>query len=183
MCGFGEKDRRPIDPPPIIQLIINPDSYENDRALESLSYVMHAGLWSDDMKIEQNIYYTGNTITKILVGSLVSSVHLSRDLNHELGIFFVFPDLSVRIDGNYRLKFVLMDISEPISKIKACLFSDIFTVYQVKKFPGMMQSTDLSCRLSEQGVKIPVRKERLRKSQSSEQDSEEAHSSYDSGEG
>lgn len=22
MCGFGEKDRRPIDPPPIIQLIV-----------------------------------------------------------------------------------------------------------------------------------------------------------------
>lgn len=22
MCGFGEKDRRPIDPPPIVQLIV-----------------------------------------------------------------------------------------------------------------------------------------------------------------
>lgn len=22
MCGFGEKDRRPIDPPPIVKLIV-----------------------------------------------------------------------------------------------------------------------------------------------------------------
>ncbi|POG57577.1 velvet factor, partial [Rhizophagus irregularis DAOM 181602=DAOM 197198] len=31
MCGFGEKDRRPIDPPPIVQLVVtdekgNPDT-------------------------------------------------------------------------------------------------------------------------------------------------------------
>jgi hypothetical protein len=23
MCGFGEKDRRPIDPPPIVQLFVD----------------------------------------------------------------------------------------------------------------------------------------------------------------
>lgn len=28
MCGFGEKDRRPIDPPPIVQLIVK-DAHDN----------------------------------------------------------------------------------------------------------------------------------------------------------
>ena len=28
MCGFGEKDRRPIDPPPIVQLIVKQEGQE-----------------------------------------------------------------------------------------------------------------------------------------------------------
>lgn len=28
MCGFGEKDRRPIDPPPIVQLIVRQKGQE-----------------------------------------------------------------------------------------------------------------------------------------------------------
>lgn len=28
MCGFGEKDRRPIDPPPIVQLIVRQEGQE-----------------------------------------------------------------------------------------------------------------------------------------------------------
>jgi hypothetical protein len=30
MCGFGEKDRRPIDPPPIVQLIVK----QNDTPVD-----------------------------------------------------------------------------------------------------------------------------------------------------
>lgn len=29
MCGFGEKDRRPIDPPPIVQLIVKQQGQDN----------------------------------------------------------------------------------------------------------------------------------------------------------
>jgi hypothetical protein len=28
MCGFGEKDRRPIDPPPIVQLVVRQEGQE-----------------------------------------------------------------------------------------------------------------------------------------------------------
>uniref|UniRef100_A0A1D1XQ09 Velvet domain-containing protein n=1 Tax=Anthurium amnicola TaxID=1678845 RepID=A0A1D1XQ09_9ARAE len=40
MCGFGEKDRRPIDPPPIVQLVVtdekgNPDTGANLRMLQN----------------------------------------------------------------------------------------------------------------------------------------------------
>lgn len=34
MCGFGEKDRRPIDPPPIVQLFVQKrDADGNDLGL------------------------------------------------------------------------------------------------------------------------------------------------------
>jgi len=45
MCGFGEKDRRPIDSPPIIQLIIT-DKQGNSmkESLENGHFVMHASV-------------------------------------------------------------------------------------------------------------------------------------------
>jgi hypothetical protein len=176
MCGFGERDRRPIDPPPIIQLKITSGSNTWEEQ-PSPFYVIHAGLWSPDMEAEQNILYTLNAPIRILTGSLVSSGHFLKDINDELTTFFVFPDLSVRIDGKYRLKFMLMDISEPVSRVKATVFSDIFTVYQAKKFPGMIESTELSRCLSEQGLKIPIRKDhRPRKYPGSHHDPEETHS-------
>lgn len=38
-------------------------------------------------------------------------------------------------------------------------FSDVFTVYSAKKFPGVCESTPLSKRFAVQGVKIPIRKD------------------------
>lgn len=45
-----------------------------------------------------------------LVGSLVSSASKLYDLDGNLGIFFVFPDISIRSEGTYKLKFSLIDI-------------------------------------------------------------------------
>lgn len=45
-----------------------------------------------------------------LVGSLVSSASKLYDLDGNLGIFFVFPDVSIRSEGTYKLKFSLIDI-------------------------------------------------------------------------
>ena len=173
MCGFGEKDRRPIDPPPIVQLIAtNLASGERvEQTLYSPSYVLHAGLWLPDMQVEHNLLHTMENPTRVLMGSLVSSVHLMKDVHDRLCVFFVFPDLSVRLEGNYRLRFTLVDISGPVSKVKASIFSDIFTVYQAKKFPGMMESTELSRCLSDQGLKLPIRKDgRFRRSTSNHND-------------
>ncbi|RCH84006.1 Velvet complex subunit 2 [Rhizopus azygosporus] len=43
------------------------------------------------------------------------------------------------------------------SKIVAQVFSDPFTVYSAKKFPGMTESTELSKIFAKQGLKIPIR--------------------------
>ena len=41
----------------------------------------------------------------------------------------------------------------------ASCFSDVFTVYSAKKFPGVCESTPLSKCFATQGIKIPIRKE------------------------
>lgn len=43
--------------------------------------------------------------------------------------------------------------------VLAACFSDSFTVYSAKKFPGVCESTPLSKCFATQGIKIPIRKE------------------------
>ena len=43
--------------------------------------------------------------------------------------------------------------------VLATAFSKPFTVYSAKKFPGVIESTELSKKFAEQGIKIPIRKE------------------------
>ncbi|KAG1279658.1 hypothetical protein G6F66_011799 [Rhizopus arrhizus] len=144
MCGFGEKDRRPIDPPPIVQLIVKQNDTPVDiQSLQIPFFVLHVTLWSDDRTEERNIISNPPKCTRVLMGSLVSSPSLLKNEKNEPGLYFAFPDLSIRTEGRYTLRFSLMklvnsDFQENAkSKIVAQVFSDPFTVYSAKKFPGM----------------------------------------------
>jgi hypothetical protein len=55
----------------------------------------------------------GTTIhsLKLLIGSLVSSPELLRDLENVKAYYFSFPDLSVRMTGQYRLQFSLIHLA------------------------------------------------------------------------
>lgn len=43
--------------------------------------------------------------------------------------------------------------------ILASVFSDVFQVFSAKKFPGVIESTDISKCFATQGIKIPIRKD------------------------
>jgi hypothetical protein len=43
------------------------------------------------------------------------------------------------------------------SKILTTALSEPFLVYSAKKFPGMIESTELSRKFASQGIRIPVR--------------------------
>jgi hypothetical protein len=43
--------------------------------------------------------------------------------------------------------------------ILASCFSECFTVYSAKRFPGVVESTNLSKCFATQGIKIPIRKD------------------------
>jgi hypothetical protein len=181
MCGFGEKDRLPIDPPPIVELLetngpITPKQRQN--------LVLQCTLWNEDGTEHRNIIRTTTGATaglgaaeelpiqpeekhaRVMMGNIFANATLLEDDKGRRGLFYIFPDLSIRVEGRYRLKFDLLRLVLPPDqpaldnhRIAAESLSDIFIVYTAKKFPGMMESTKLTKAIAHQGIKISVRGE------------------------
>lgn len=190
MCGFGEKDRRPIDPPPVVHLNVTDDTGKSipiDQ-LDISMYVIHADIWSLDGQEDRNLVInpaslpsqsgSAHTSTVLslnspstarnLMGSLVSSAYILTDESNVEGLHFVFQDLSVRTEGTFTLRFSFADLANTKTPFMSCdvettVLTEPFKVYSPKKFPGMTESTKLSKIFARQGIKIPIRKEnRLR---------------------
>jgi hypothetical protein len=104
MCGFGEKvDRRPVDPPPIIQLFFQRQAQpEEPPFVYNPNFFLYASLIGSDTEEEFHLLRDGKT--RSTAGSIVSSLFRLKDTEGREGAFFVFPDLSVRREGSYRLK-------------------------------------------------------------------------------
>lgn len=115
--------------------------------------------------------------TRNLIGSLSASAFRLSDPNDKIGIWFVLQDLSVRTEGTFRLRFSFCNVGIPSktpngnpanqisivntgkAPILASCYSEPFTVYSAKKFPGVVESTILSKCFATQGIKIPIRKD------------------------
>jgi hypothetical protein len=149
-------DRRPIDPPPIVQLVVrqraatepgssdaaaaaagaSADVTESagvnvHQALQNPYYFMFASLAKPDEDVELHWLKVEPLLITIVIdqninsslsiqdgktcsttGSVVSSLYHLKDIendNIDAG-FFVFPDLSVRTEGSYRLKLTLFEL-------------------------------------------------------------------------
>ncbi|KAF9448237.1 hypothetical protein P691DRAFT_801059 [Macrolepiota fuliginosa MF-IS2] len=133
--------------------------------------------------------------TRTLVGPLSANACRLQDEHRKPGIFFLFQDLSVRTEGTFRLRMRLMNVGAPpapeygatkvhtdVSPVLAQVFTEAFTVFSAKRFPGVPDTTALSIAFGNQGQKIPLRnrhgpaKRRRRDSSSAEEeeDSDEA---------
>ncbi|KAI9226588.1 MAG: velvet factor, partial [Piptocephalis tieghemiana] len=158
LCSFKEKvDRRPIDPPPIIQ-IVSDDSVSEGHTqhfLQSPYYFMFASLVTPDTMEEINFINENRTTA----GTVVQSLFRLKDIDNQDGGFFIFPDMSVRIEGHFRLKFSLFQIVGRSVLHLTSIHSDTFRVFSPKAFPGMSESTFLTRSFSDQGVRIRIRKE------------------------
>lgn len=88
--------------------------------------------------------------------------------------YFIFPDLSVRHEGRFRLSFSLYEeLKNPIDEDSGFprssdqaqvthrleVRSSPFTVYSAKKFPGLTESTSLSRMVAEQGCRVRIRRD------------------------
>ena len=111
------------------------------------------------------------TYTRNFVGACVASANILKDESDRLGIFFVLQDLSVRTEGVYRIKLTLANLSSPhdgqirqgVSQALAEAYTEPFTVYTPRRFPGVIEPTALSKKFAAQGVKIPVRVDRKKR--------------------
>jgi Velvet factor len=86
----------------------------------------------------------GYDSTNDLMGANIASPSLLLDEQGETCIFFSFHSLAIRRSGTYRLRFSLFDLHHLVdpNSGKAALaiaYSDIFTVYSPRFFPGVLR--------------------------------------------
>ncbi|KAI8086073.1 velvet factor-domain-containing protein [Halteromyces radiatus] len=151
LCSFKEKvDRRPLDPPPIVQLFTDKSSQ-----LRYPYFFLYATLVTETGDEDLTFLESARTTA----GTTVQSLHRLRDCDNDEGAFFIFADVSIRMEGFFRLRFTLFEIIGPYAISRCSELSDVFQVYSPKSFPGMSESTFLTRLFSEQGVRIRIRKE------------------------
>ncbi|KAB8292306.1 hypothetical protein EYC80_008048 [Monilinia laxa] len=188
-CGSGAKssaDRRPVDPPPVVQLRIHDETEPRQEKEITFHYNANFFLFATlevARPIAQGRVQTSAPQAPVLTGMPVSGMaYLDRP--NEAG-YFIFPDLSIRHEGQYKLSFNLYEETKEekdadiesanessmrkMSSAAAAaessfdwrmeLKSDQFTVYSAKKFPGLSESTDLSRTVAEQGCRVRIRRD------------------------
>ncbi|KAI8909978.1 velvet factor-domain-containing protein [Powellomyces hirtus] len=63
---------------------------------------------------------TQDSWERVLMGSMVSSCHYLCDLNGLKGAYFVFPDLSLRVEGIFRLRMSLYNLARFLLALYPC---------------------------------------------------------------
>ncbi|KAI5280250.1 hypothetical protein KEM54_003782, partial [Ascosphaera aggregata] len=138
--------RKPVDPPPIIQLRVREDVDPSQQYLQNPYYFMECTL--HEAQEDRPVSYSP---ANSLAGTAVSSLHRLKDVDNSDGGFFVFGDVSVKIEGEYRLKFSLFEMRpNEVVYIKSVLS---------KPFTGECNIGKNSEALGDQGVKLRIRKE------------------------
>ncbi|KAI9825036.1 MAG: hypothetical protein M1826_007114 [Phylliscum demangeonii] len=103
--------------------------------------------------------------TRNLIGALSASAFRLTDPDNRIGVWFILQDLSVRTEGMFRLKMSFVNVGDGTklntgsAPVLASTYSDVFQVFSAKKFPGVIESTNLSKCFATQGIKIPIRKD------------------------
>ncbi|KAL6860972.1 hypothetical protein J3F83DRAFT_746912 [Trichoderma novae-zelandiae] len=183
-CGSGMKansDRRPVDPPPVVELrIIEGPSVEEGKDITfdyNANFFLYASLEQARTMAHGRVQNGATNNPPILTGVPASGMaYLDRPT--EAG-YFIFPDLSVRHEGYFRLSFSLYETTkEPKDFDLEPADSDLppgvdwrmeiktqpFNVFSAKKFPGLMESTSLSKTVADQGCRVRIcRDVRMRK--------------------
>jgi hypothetical protein len=175
-CGSGAKssaDRRPVDPPPIVELRV----FENDQEITfayNANFFLHASLENARAIAPGRAPSTAGPSFPVLTGTPVAGMaYLDRPTPAG---YFIFPDLSVRHEGKYRLSFALFENLSEVKDLdpedpdviydgnhfvthRAEVKSAPFTVFSAKKFPGLSESTALSRMVAEQGCRVRIRRD------------------------
>ena len=182
-------DRRPVDPPPVVELKIFEGEGEAKTDItfsHNANFFLFTTLENARPIAKVRTPATAPPTFPVLTGSPVAGMaYLDRPT--QAG-YFIFPDLSVRHEGLYRLSFSLFeelkepkdaDVEPPEGTPKTQdkllnsnpmaprahvhfrleVKSVPFAVYSAKKFPGLSESTPLSRTVAEQGCRVRIRRD------------------------
>lgn len=152
-----EKSRKPIDPPPIVELQVNNPSDPGKQWQQSPYFFFMLSL----LEHGQPKHRPPGTMIGPLMGTLASSLHRLKDSDNIDKGFGVFGDITVCVMGTYRLRFSLFELQRngTIAVFLGSVDSDEFNVVAAKDFKGMTESSVLSRSFSDQGVRLRLRKE------------------------
>ena len=181
-------DRRPVDPPPVVELRIfegEHDAKTDVTFSHNANFFLFTTLENARPIAKGRMPVTTPTFP-VLTGSPVAGMaYLDRPTPAG---YFIFPDLSVRHEGLYRLSFSLFEelkenkdadaeppegssqsqdkllTSNPMAPQAHVHFrlevkSEAFAVFSAKKFPGLAESTPLSRTVAEQGCRVRIRRD------------------------
>lgn len=177
-------DRRPVDPPPVVQMRIFEGPHR--ETAKDITFMYNA-----DFFLYASLHHAADAQPgrvspqngpPVLTGMPVSSMIL-LDRPEEAG-YFIFSDLSVRHEGQYYLNFALMEeVKEDRDKdpdeimsdadeitgpeqpggryfsFRTTVTTDVFDVFSAKRFPGLQESTQLSRTVAEQGCRVRIRRD------------------------
>jgi len=128
--------RLPIQPPPVLQLVVTEDGrgLDPEEISESNILICSASLIGSNGNEDLDFLPQQQQQRQALVGRLVSDIKQTiTESDGEAVAYFVFGDLSVRVAGRYRLKFVLA-AAQPGSSTLAEVVSDEFEVLESQQF-------------------------------------------------
>jgi len=117
--GHSVLTRLPLAPPLIVQLHIQGQTTTTETDLDAdLPFLItHLSLFSADgiTPVDVTAGLDSSAPERLLYGNLVSSPHVLRNLQGRQGVYFLFPDVSVRYRGRYQLCVSLMKLPGPHS--------------------------------------------------------------------
>ena len=180
-------DRRPVDPPPVVELKVLEGEAKTDITFShNANFFLYTTLESA-RPIAQGRGSSLPAPYPVLTGMPVAGMaYLDRP---SPAGYFIFPDLSVRHEGKYRLSFNLFEelkedkdadvetnVTSPENPSNTLLRSspmapqahvhfrlevksEPFVVFSAKKFPGLAESTLLSRVVAEQGCRVRIRRD------------------------
>lgn len=172
-----------MDPPPVVELKIFEGPEKTDITFSHNANFFLFTTLEPARQINHGRVPVPPTSAPVLTGAPVAGmVYLDRP---SPAGYFIFPDLSVRHEGMYRLSFSLYeDVKEekdedpkmtddyPTARnsgnpmpprghvhFRLEVKSEAFSVFSAKKFPGLAESTNLSRTVAEQGCRVRIRRE------------------------
>jgi hypothetical protein len=148
-----EKGRKPVDPPPVIELRVKRSTDSQQMFIQSPYISLIATLW----KADEDEPMPGDS----LIGVRTVSISPFKDYNSQYAGTFVFGEMSVGVLGTYRIHFTMVEFNlvEQCFQQVGSITSDKFNVVAPKDFTGMDDSTFITRSLAEQGVRLRLRKE------------------------
>jgi hypothetical protein len=101
---------------------------------------------------------TLSPVRAALSGTHVSSLYRLKDEREQDGAFFVFGDLSVHMEGSFKLRFNLFELTDGECIYVKSTESAPFSVGSARDWIGMAESTAITRKFVNQGVRLRLRR-------------------------